>query len=99
MVLTSAADHATRYFFPIGRIFSTFFETHGTIERNDCKRPLTYMEGAGDRHTVGHFTPLVTHELHPANIKQAAAYADVRSLSFGHNSSRALRCSLAQLSW
>lgn len=80
VVLTSEADKATKYLFPIGRIFSTFFETHGAIERNDCKRPLSYSEGAADRHTVGHFEPLRTHELRPASSKQAAPYGDARNI-------------------
>lgn len=59
VVLTSEADYATKYAFPAGRIFSTLFETHGTINRNDCNLPLSYYsEGAADRQTVGHFEPL-----------------------------------------
>jgi len=80
VVLTSEADDATKYLFPLGRMFSTFFETHGTIERNDCKRPLTYNEGAADRNTVGHFEPLQTHELRPANTRKAALYGNVRNI-------------------
>lgn len=80
VVLTSEADKATKYLFPIGRIFSTFFETHGAIERNDCQRPLSYSEGAADRRTVGHFEPLRTHELRPATMVKAAAYGDVRNI-------------------
>lgn len=80
VILTSEADYATKYLFPVGRIFSTFFETHGTIERNDCKRPLTYSEGSADRHTVGHFEPLQSHELHPSSHKQAAQYGDVGNI-------------------
>ena len=45
VILTSEADYATKLAFPAGRIFSTFFETHDTIERNDCKFPLTLDEG------------------------------------------------------
>ena len=82
VVLTSEADKATKYLFPIGRSISTFFETHGSIERNDCKRPLSYSEGAADRHTVGHFKPLLTHELRPSSNVQAAAYGEVRNMWF-----------------
>lgn len=80
VVLTSEADKATKYLFPIGRFLSTFFETHGTIERHDCKRLLSYSEGEADRHTVGHFKPFITHELHPAPQQQAAAYGEVRNI-------------------
>jgi hypothetical protein len=80
VILTSEADYATKYFFPIGRVFSTFFETHGIIERNDCERPLTYSEGAADRHTVGHFEPLQSHELLPASNEREAPYHTVKNI-------------------
>jgi len=76
VILTSEADKATKYLFPMGRIFSTFFETHGPINRDDCHRPVSYQEGAADRSTVGHFKPLVTHELHPASLTKQANYAE-----------------------
>ena len=77
VILTSEADKATKYLFPMGRIFSTFFETHGPISRDDCHRPVSYHEGAADRSTVGHFEPLLTHELRPASQNKEMAYADV----------------------
>jgi hypothetical protein len=80
VVLTSEADDATKYLFPLGRSLSTLFETYGTIERNECKRPLNYSEGVADRNTVGHFEPLLTHELRPASVVQAAAYNKVRNI-------------------
>ncbi|NOS88049.1 MAG: esterase [Methylococcaceae bacterium] len=66
-ILTSEADYATKYAFPAGQFFSTFFETHGTIQRNDCKFPLSLDEGAADRSAVGHFGPLISHTLTPTN--------------------------------
>jgi hypothetical protein len=80
VVLTSETDYATKYLFPMGRFFSTFFETHGDIARNDCKRPLSYAEGEADRNTVGHFEPLQSHELHPASNIQAAQYGDAHNI-------------------
>ena len=80
VVLTSESDWATRYVFPIGRALSTIFETHNPIERNDCKRPLTYNEGAADRSTVGHFEPLLTHTLRPAQKAEAADYGAVKNV-------------------
>ncbi len=77
VILTSEADKATKYLFPMGRIFSTFFETHGPISRDDCRRPVSYHEGAADRSTVGHFEPLLTHQLRPASRAKNTAYADV----------------------
>lgn len=65
VILTSEADYATKLAFPAGQTFSTFFETHGTIERNDCKYPLTLDEGAADRSAVGHYLPLISHTLKP----------------------------------
>lgn len=77
VILTSEGDKATKYLFPLGRVFSTFFETHGPINRDDCHRPVSYQEGAADRSTVGHFEPLLTHELHPASQVKQAAYGEV----------------------
>lgn len=64
-ILTSEADDATGILFPLGQAFSTFFETHGDIERNDCKHALELDEGEADRNTVGHYLPLITHTLTP----------------------------------
>lgn len=80
VILTSEADYATRYAFPAGRVFSTFFETHGTIERDDCNRPLVYSEGAADRSTVGHFGPLQSHELHPASQEKKLVYRNIQAI-------------------
>lgn len=77
VILTSEADKATKYLFPLGRVFSTFFETHISINRNDCHRPISYHEGAADRHTVGHFEPLLSHELRPASRAKQAVYGEV----------------------
>ena len=77
VILTSKADTDTKYLFPLGRIFSTFFETHGPINRDDCHRPVSYHEGAADRSAVGHFKPLLTHELRPASQVKKASYAEV----------------------
>ncbi|WP_292979997.1 esterase [Nitrosomonas sp.] len=80
VILTSEADYATKYAFPAGRVFSTFFETHGTIERNDCGKPLAYSEGAADRSTAGHFKPLQSHELRPAEKIRELDYRNVQKI-------------------
>jgi hypothetical protein len=83
VILTSEADNATKIAFPIGRFFSTFFETHGTLERNDCKHPITLDEGEADRTAAGHYWPLISHTLKPAaeaKSMQAANYADMKNL-------------------
>jgi hypothetical protein len=64
-ILTSEADYATGILFPLGRVFSTIFETHHNIERNKCKNPLEIDEGEADRNTVGHYLPLISHTLKP----------------------------------
>lgn len=69
-ILTSETDRATGWAFPAGRIFSTFFETHTNIRRHTCEgvgkeRPMNIAEGEADRHTVGHFSPYLTHRLIP----------------------------------
>ncbi|SDZ09096.1 esterase [Nitrosomonas sp. Nm33] len=73
-VLTSEKDYATRYAFPIGRFFSTIFETHTTLKRHHCTasgpKEIFIDEGEADRNTIGHFEPYLTHELVPATTKQ-----------------------------
>lgn len=80
VILTSESDYATKLAFPVGRFFSTLLENHDSIERDDCQRPLRYQEGAADRHTVGHFDPLLSHELRPAARQQAPAYTGVQDV-------------------
>jgi len=72
-ILTSETDYATKYAFSAGRIFSTFLETHNTVEREECngKRKLILDEGDADRTTVGHFEPLLTHTLTLADTNEA----------------------------
>ncbi len=64
-ILTSESDYATKYAFWAGQAIATVFETHNTIERTACqgKRQLILDEGEADRTAVGHFTPLLTHDL------------------------------------
>jgi len=64
-ILTSETDYATKIAFPIGRFFSTLFETHDTVNREFCggKRQFTYKAGSADRTTVGHFDPFISHTL------------------------------------
>ena len=85
VILTSEADYATKLAFPLGQTFSTFFETHGTIERNDCKYPLTLDEGEADRDAVGHYLPLISHTLKPVDTGQTqqmtvASYANMKNI-------------------
>jgi len=65
VVLTSEADDATGILFPMGRIFSTVFETHDDVQRNDCEHLLELDEGEADRHTIGHYQALISHSLKP----------------------------------
>ncbi|MGH8547768.1 MAG: esterase [Methylococcales bacterium] len=79
-ILTSEADDATGVLFPLGRIFSTLFETHQDIERRDCRRPLSLDEGEADRHTVGHYLPLVSHTLTPLENEKNLRIADYTNM-------------------
>lgn len=63
VILTSENDNATKKLFPIGRFFSTLLEKHGEVKRNDCGLPITFSESDADKTAVGHFEPLITHEL------------------------------------
>ncbi len=72
-ILTSESDLATKIAFPIGRSFSTLFESHKTVQRHYCSKAgpsgkvnFELSEGAADRNAVGHFEPLLTHDLNPA---------------------------------
>ncbi|CAA9891637.1 Esterase/lipase/thioesterase family lipase [Candidatus Methylobacter favarea] len=79
-ILTSETDNATKLAFPAGRIFTTFFETHNTIQRTICKRPLILDEGEADRTAVGHYMPLISHSLQPADEKQAQRSANYNNM-------------------
>lgn len=72
-ILTSEADNATKIAFPAGRIFSTLFETHDTLARDECGFTLTLDESVADITTVGHFTPLISHTLTPAAGQKSPA--------------------------
>lgn len=82
-ILTSETDDATGILFPLGRVFSTVFETHRDIERNDCKHSLALDEGEADRNTVGHYLPLISHTLTPVaeekNLR-LASYDNVKNI-------------------
>ena len=82
-ILTSETDRATGWAFPAGRVFSTFFETHTTLDRHNCTgigkmNPIEIAEGEADRHTVGHFEPYLTHRLNPSTSPEK------RSLNFNY---------------
>lgn len=82
-ILTSEADDATGILFPMGRVFSTVFETHRDIERDDCNLPLSLDEGEADRNTVGHYPPLISHTLTPAATEsnpRLASYTNMKHL-------------------
>ncbi len=74
-ILTSETDYATKLAFPAGRFMSTMFEAYGTIERTFCsgkhRRELVLNEGDADRTTVGHFDPLISHELTPGLVAES----------------------------
>lgn len=80
VVMTSEADLATRFAFPLGRIFSTAFETHDDIERIQCtrngKEPVTFSEWKADLFTIGHYKPYWTHRLNalPSITKRSEAF-------------------------
>ncbi len=73
VVLTSEADYATRFLFPVGRSISTLFETHGHLNRHICTKDgevkLTIKESNADQIAIGHFEPYWTHKLNPLSIK------------------------------
>jgi hypothetical protein len=70
-ILTSETDYATGKLFNWGRVFTTVFETHSDVKRNDCSYPMTLDEGEADRNTAGHYMPLVSHRLTPLGKQKA----------------------------
>jgi hypothetical protein len=79
-ILTSETDRATDWLFPLGRTFATLFETHSTVEREDCGYKTTLDEGEADRNTVGHYQPLVSHRLAPVMEQKAEQVASAGKL-------------------
>jgi hypothetical protein len=51
--ITSTADHATGFWFPLGRAVDTLFEHYSSSS-----------EQRADQHTMGHISAYITHELH-----------------------------------
>ncbi len=65
VILTSEADKATKYAFPVGRGFSTLFETHRKTERPNpvTGEAVTLDQQAANMTAVGHYAPYRTHTL------------------------------------
>ncbi len=73
-VLTSDADYATRFSFPVGRFFSTMFEKERVTTRFNAttRQEETIDEGDANLIALGHFPPYETHKLYPAsNVKRS----------------------------
>ena len=67
-ILTSEKDTATGFWFPLGRWFSTWFESHRNTRRLNpvsCKQDPIGQRPA-DIRSVGHFDPYKTHYLRAA---------------------------------
>jgi len=73
--LTSEADWATRYVFPLGRWFSTWFEKTRDRQRfNAVTGTLETIDEADAKITaVGHFKPYRTHTLYPIQQQERAS--------------------------
>lgn len=80
-VLTSEADAATRYAFPVGRRLSTLFEkTRDTTHWNaTTRRDETVSEDETNVTALGHFAPYRTHRLYPAQDVPRSAVAPMAS--------------------
>lgn len=64
-VLTSEADYATKYAFPVGRFFSTMFEQERNVPRYNpvIKQEEIIDQGEANIKTIGHFDGYNTHYL------------------------------------
>jgi hypothetical protein len=80
-ILTSEADYATRYAFPIGRKLSTLFEKDRDIKRKNAviKQDETIVESEANVTAVGHFQPYRTHKLYPSDELAPGATAEFSS--------------------
>ncbi|HEY0665734.1 MAG TPA: esterase [Gallionella sp.] len=86
-VLTSDADYATRFAFPLGRFFSTVFEEeHDSYRFNAVTRQQeTIDESDANMIALGHFGPYETHRLYPSadtpreDIQELGAIDSVRA--------------------
>jgi hypothetical protein len=65
--MTSEADTATGFWFPLGRRFSTLFEKEHVVERTNgaTKHTEQIDQKELNLRTVGHFEPYRTHDLRP----------------------------------
>jgi len=74
-ILTSEADAATGYAFPVGRWFSTLFENEREMARRNAVTGTveTLDEGKANITAVGHFEPYRTHFLRATAPGTAAA--------------------------
>ena len=96
-VLTSEADYATRYAFPVGRNLSTLFENDRNIKRMNktSRREETILEGEANITAIGHFHPYQTHKLYPSS-ELPAETAALLSSSESVRSAYAVRCAWEQ---
>jgi hypothetical protein len=63
-VFMSEADSATKFFFRVGRVVSTAFESHNPVVRlNRRGEPVSFSEFQMDTQALGHYAPFVTHTL------------------------------------
>lgn len=71
-VLTSEADVATKWAFPVGRWFSTFFEKGRDTKRRNAttKRKEVIDEKKANITALGHFEPYRTHYLRATGLQQ-----------------------------
>jgi hypothetical protein len=92
-ILTSEADWATRYTFPIGRNISTLFEHYpeNPLKRKNAQtdREETIDEATANVTAVGHFEPYRTHELYPSGessreVAVQSSAESVRSAESAH---------------
>lgn len=82
--MTSEADTATGFWFPLGRRFSTLFENERVVQRTNAATNQTeqFAQKELNLRTVGHFDPYRTHDLRPGGSVAAPATADARVRSF-----------------
>lgn len=97
-LLTSENDKATKYAFPVGRFFSTLFESHNTLQRHQCdengESAIEIAEAEADRTAIGHFQPYQTHSLIPSEkLKRAENFnfQDLKALWAGQTHKAELR--------
>jgi hypothetical protein len=75
VAITSTDDLATKWAFPLGRVFSTMFSSYRPVQASIPGSNLKRDEANADRTAVGHYPPYMTHVL--SSCEATVAFASL----------------------